>query len=713
MAIVETVLGLILIVLFSNLVNHYFQWLPVSLVQIFLGTLATLIFNLKIDLDASWFLLLFIAPLLYNDGRRFPRKELWKLKGAIFNNAILLVFLTMLIGGFLITLLIPKLPLPVGIALAAVLAPTDPVAVHSISKQVKLPDNILHLVSGESLINDASGLIGFKYALAVAVTGYFSLTHAVGDFFYVAIMGSIAGLILIGIVILAIEWLVVKGFNDVVFNTVLQVAVPFIIYLITEKYLHASGVIAVVVAGVFFASQRNNFVSVQPEINLVTERTWDIIVYLLNGTMFAILGVELPVAMQGAIQSDQVDTLRAFWLVGGVWLILLLIRVAWTFIYQLFDQQHESWRFRLRIALISGFSGVRGAITMAGALTIPVQIADGSAFPERSLVLFIAAGVIILSMVMAIIALPLFAGKSLAIQTRGANADLDANKSLLIEEEDDDSTDKTDKNETVVENLLTLNQAKLYLLKNAVRSLEEQRRQHNQLAVYQLILEYQYLIKRLEIVEEQAVGDSGIVQDELDLNRVAIKGELRELQRLYQTNQIREKVYLRYKKALAKQLKGINRGTTLPQFGLALNLRLSGRKIYRHFLIRWGTPQDEKYMVEVRLAERALAKAAIKTLSEYLRKPDVNEQAFNREAIYHLIIRYRSLIEKQKKQQENQLDPAVYQQQLRNLHLRSISVQRISLQYLIEQGYLDRRAAVALRQYINHEENLLLRVSSV
>ncbi|MFT8633312.1 MAG: sodium:proton antiporter [Liquorilactobacillus ghanensis] len=708
MAIVETILGLIIIVLFSNLINHYFQWIPVSLVQIFLGTLTTLVFNLKIDLDPSWFLLLFIAPLLYNDGRRFPRKELWKLKGAIFNNAILLVFLTMLFGGFLITLLIPKLPLPVGMALAAVLAPTDPVAVHSISKQVKLPDNILHLVSGESLINDASGLIGFKYALAVAVTGYFSLSHAVGDFFYVAIMGSLAGFLLIGLVILIIEWLVVKGFNDVVFNTVLQVAVPFIIYLITEKYLHASGVIAVVVAGVFFASQRNNFVSVQPEINLVTERTWDIIVYLLNGTMFAILGVELPVAMKGAIQSDQVDTFRALWLVIEVWIILLLIRVGWTFIYQLFDQQHNSWRFRLRIALISGLSGVRGAITMAGALTIPLQLADGSPFPERSLVLFVAAGVIILSMLMAIILLPLFAGKTLDIQTRGANADLSTSKSLLDEDDEDDEEPTT-----AEENLLNLNQAKLYLLKNAVRSLEEQRRQHNQLAVYQLILEYQYLIKRLEIAEEQSVGDSGIVQDELDLNRVAIKGELRELQRLYQTNQIREKVYLRFKQTLTKQLKGINHGLTLPQFGLILNLRLSWRKIYRQILIRWGTQQDEKYMVEVRLVERALAKSAIKTLSEYLRKPDVNEQAFNREAIYHLIIRYRSLIEKQKKQQENQLDPAVYQQQLRNLHLRSISAQRVSLQYLIEQGYLDRHSAVALRQYINHEENLLLRVSSV
>ncbi|WP_281164743.1 cation:proton antiporter [Liquorilactobacillus sicerae] len=703
MAIVETVIGLILIVLVSNLINHYFKWLPVSLVQILLGTIIALIFNLKIDLDANWFLLLFIAPLLYNDGRRFPRKELWKLKGPIFNNAILLVFLTMLVGGFLIAQLIPSMPLPVGIALAAVLAPTDPIAVHSISKQVRLPENVLHLVSGESLINDASGLIGFKYAIAIVITGYFSLFQAVGDFFYVSIIGAIAGLLLMGLVILIIEWLIIKDFNDVVFNTVLQVSIPFIIYLVTEKYLHASGVIAVVVAGVFFASQRNNFISVQPEINLVTERTWDIIAYLLNGTMFTILGVELPFAMQGAIKSDRVDTFRAFLLIGAVWLILLIIRVCWTFVYQLFDRQKTKMLVRLKIALISGLSGVRGAITMAGVLTIPLTIASGSPFPERSLVLFLAAGVIILSMLMAILVLPFLAGKSLAIQTRGANTELDAAELESDEEQSAIAEEQIP--------ILTKSQAKLYILKNAVRSLEEQRRQQNQLAVYQLILEYQYLIKKLEISEEDQPNEASIITDELKLNRVAIKGQQKELKRLYQSNQIQQNIFQYYQKRLEHQLKEIDHGVALPHFGLLFSLKRMILSFDRHFKVKHDAQQGKKFMAQIRLAERALAKTAIKTLSEYLRDPAVNEKKFNREAIYHLIIRYRTLIEKQKNQASS--DPTAFQQQMKSLRLKSINVQRLSLQFLIEQGYLDHRAAMQLRQYINHEENLLLRVDPV
>ncbi len=157
MPIVEAVILLVVLVLASNIISHYLTFIPVSLIQIGLGLVMALFWQIEIPLDTDWFLLLFIAPLLFNDGRRFPKRELWKLRGPIFANAIFLVFLTTLLGGFLIYLMVPKMPLTVGFAVAAILSPTDPVAVQSIAKRVHLPENILHLVSGESLINDASG----------------------------------------------------------------------------------------------------------------------------------------------------------------------------------------------------------------------------------------------------------------------------------------------------------------------------------------------------------------------------------------------------------------------------------------------------------------------------------------------------------------------------------------------------------------------------
>ncbi|KRN28522.1 sodium:proton antiporter [Liquorilactobacillus mali] len=699
MSIVETVIGLVLLVLLSNLINHYFKSIPVSLIQIILGTIVALIFNLKIDLESSWFLLLFIAPLLYNDGRKFPKEELWKLKGAIFNNAIILVFITMMLGGYLIHLIIPALPLPVGIALAAILAPTDPVAVHSISKQVKLPDNILHLVSGESLINDASGLIGFKYAVMVAVTGYFSLKTALVDLFYFGLVGFVAGFVLITIVVLIIEWLIVKGFNDVVFNTVLQLCVPFIIYLLTEESFHASGVIAVVVAGVVFASKRNSFIRIQPEINIVSERMWDLIVYLLNGIMFTILGVELPVAMHGTIENEDINTFSAIFFVFVMWGILLLIRIVWTYCYQLFtDAKAKSMKERLKVALLSGISGVRGAITMAGALTIPTQIASGEAFPERSLVLFIAAGVIILSMVVAIIVLPFISG-DVALQTRGGLGDLDANK-VLETTEDEDEDEQLE---------ISSNKAKLYILKTAVRSLEGERRMGNELAVYHLILEYQFMIKRLEVNEYADDLNKAATSDEIKLHKVALRGQLNELERLHQTNQIQEKVYHKFKKSLKNQLKRADHKAKIRQEWPFPTIMESIRKFWRSISLWVGIRQDEKYGVGVRLVERSIAKAAIKALSEYLKNPEVNEKKINREVIYHMIITYRSIIERQKS--EEGLSGKDYQEQVRRLRFKSIAAQRAALQYLVEQGYVNHQAAISLRQYINHEESLNLRAS--
>ncbi len=334
MPIVEAVILLAVVVLASNIISHYLTFIPVSLIQVLLGLGVALVFDVKIDLETDWFLLLFIAPLLFNDGRRFPKRELWKLRGPIFANAILLVFITTLVGGYLMYLMIPKMPLTVALALAAILSPTDPVAVQSISKRAKLPDAILHLVSGESLINDASGLIAFKYAVAATVTGYFSLTEATNDFLYISLVGLLFGLVLMLAIDLLKDILRRQGINDVVFNTVLQIVTPFIIYLVTEEVAHASGVIAVVAAGALSHAQENRIIEDLPELRLVTENTWDIIIYLLNGAVFVILGIELPLATRNIIVNDTFSTTQAILYSIGAWLIILIIRVIWIFIYQ-------------------------------------------------------------------------------------------------------------------------------------------------------------------------------------------------------------------------------------------------------------------------------------------------------------------------------------------------------------------------------------------
>ncbi|MCZ2490620.1 cation:proton antiporter [Dellaglioa carnosa] len=697
MPLLESVIVLAALVLLSNVISHYLVSIPVGLIQITLGFIVALIFKISIELETDWFLLLFIAPLLFNDGRKFPKRELWKLRGAIFANAILLVFLTTVAGGFFIHFLIPKMPLAVGFALAAILSPTDPVAVQSIAEKAKLPRNILNLVSGESLINDASGLIAFKYAIAAAVTGYFSFSEAFGDFTYIAIVGFISGAVLMLLISTIRDFLMRQGINDVVFNTILQILTPFIIFMFTEEFLHASGVISVVVAGVISSTRKNSFATYLPEIKLVTEKTWEIVVYLLNGFVFIILGIELPIAMSNTIEDNNSNTFSAIVDVVVVWLFLVLIRVIWTYVNMLFiskkgkskNTETPSWR----ISLISGFSGVRGAITMAGVLTVPMIIKSGDAFPERSLMLFIAGGIIVLSLLAAILILPILTKEKDIMKTNNESSDGLVDDEIIISE--DGNTQFNEK------------QARIYIMRVAISRLESERRESNQKVAYELILEYQFMIRRLEFSDQDDERLRQIVEEEANIRRIALDGELEALDKMKLKNAISDQNYAIINKKIMKQkakLSQINNRKI--SFVTVRNIKYASRQIGKMARRAFFSETELKKVYERRNIEKALAKAAIKALSTYVKKSDDVNQQFNQQAIYHLIVYYRNRIETLKLTKE--FDRSESEEQSYQLRLKAIAAERTAMQELMEQGYITWSLASRLREYINYSENVIM-----
>ena len=388
MAILELIVILIVAVTISNIVSHFIPEIPISLFQIAIGLFLALVCGIYVEVDSEWFMLLFIAPLLFNDAWRFPKHELWELRGPILGNSIILVILTTLVGGFLMHLLMPQLPKSVALALAAVISPTDPVAVQAIARRVKLPENVMHIVSGESLINDASGLVSFNTAIKATIAGTFLIGEAIGNFFWMTIVGLAVGLILGSFVSWLRDSFDRVGLNDVVFHTVVTLLMPFVIYWVAEDIFHSSGVIAVVAGGVLskiLSDQHMNARS--PEINVVTVRTWEVFVYLLNGTIFILLGIELPAAMKDIVRSTQVHTGMAIFYGVAVWFIIFTIRTFWAYGTQItYHLKHKERAISFRMAIISGLTGVRGAVTMAAVLTVPSTIADGSAFPQRNFV---------------------------------------------------------------------------------------------------------------------------------------------------------------------------------------------------------------------------------------------------------------------------------------------------------------------------------------
>lgn len=714
MEIIEAVILLVVFVIISNIISHYVVAIPVSLIQVVIGLLIALVFKFEIPLNTSWFMLLFIAPLLFNDGNHFPKRELWALRGPIVANAILLVFITMFLGGFLIHYLIPDLPLAASFALSAILSPTDPIAVQSISQRAKLPANVLHLVSGESLINDASGLIGFKYGIAAAVTGVFSLTNAVGDFFYISIVGALLGLIMIFVLQFLKGFFLRQGINDVVLHTILQVATPFIIYLVVEDLFHASGVIAVVTAGIFNSTQRNPYLDYNlAELNIVNQKTWDILVYLLNGIVFLILGIELPVAFGDVIKSANTNTWRAILYVLITWFGLLLIRTVWTYGYSWLSNMMDNTKPKasVRTAILSALSGVRGAITMAGVLSVPTALANGKAFPERPLMLFVAAGVILMSLISAIIFIPLFVPNGEPLRLRGSlpSADEDADEAA-----DDDSNSSEAADVATRRVRYTAAQARLLMYQAAVHKIETEKHEENQRAALDLIGEYQIMIHRAELdVNDESDADQlpPMLEDELALNQIGIVGEREALEELWKNNQVQVQTYQFYKKNLIQRQKNFK---DIEKSEWRVRLKLFLFKIqtqFNHFMAAKSLQKNNEQLFfnEKLFVEAEMAKGGLKYLSSFLKQPENRKKKFNRQAIYQLITRYRRRVVHLKNIGNHRSE--AYEHQMVMLRTHALASQRGAIQEMMEKGLIDTGLAVKLRQQINYTENAMVMTS--
>lgn len=412
---IEIVLAMLLAVVASAyLVRVLPASLPLPLVQIGLGAAIAGYTGHGVQLDPGLFFLLFLPPLLFLDGWRIPKSGLFRDKGVIIELAFGLVIFTVVGAGFLIHWLIPAMPLPVAFALAAIVSPTDPVAVGSIASRAPIPKRLMHILEGESLLNDASGLVCFRFAVAAAMTGTFSLTQASLTFTWLVAGGIAAGVGVTMLVTWSQRWLV-RHFGEPSGSPILvNLLIPFGAYLAAE-HAGASGILAAVSAGVTMS-----YVELSGQAMAATRiqrsAVWDTVQFALNGVMFVLLGEQLPDILHGArISLDQSGHLNPWWLVLYAFSIsfgLLVLRFIWVWaalritLYRRNRRGEEGTKPPLRLLLATSLAGVRGAITLAGVMTLPLALPSGAPFPARDLTIFLASTVILISLVLASVALP-------------------------------------------------------------------------------------------------------------------------------------------------------------------------------------------------------------------------------------------------------------------------------------------------------------------
>ena len=414
MEVISIVLFLLVAVVVSGAASRMLPLpIPTPLVQILLGGLIGLSTSYRVELDPELFLLLFLPPLLFLDGWRIPKDELLKDLPVVLELALGLVLLTVLGMGFVIHWMIPAMPLAVAFALAAVVSPTDPIAVSAIAARVPIPRRMMHILEGESLLNDASGLVCLRFAVAAALTGSFSAAGAAINFVWVAGAGIVTGVVVTVAVTRAKAWVSRRYGEETASQILVSLLIPFGSYLLAE-HLHASGILAAVAAGVtmtFAEISRQAMAATRMRRNSV----WDTVQFALNGIIFVLLGEQMPGVLAGAAQTVRITGHgNPLWL--GVYVVAIVaglaaLRFAWVWVSLRLtllrqrkgaDGVSPDWRLIAAMSL----AGVRGAITLAGVLTLPLVLDDGSPFPARDLAIFLAAGVIIVSLIIASLLLP-------------------------------------------------------------------------------------------------------------------------------------------------------------------------------------------------------------------------------------------------------------------------------------------------------------------
>ncbi|MCP1573764.1 sodium:proton antiporter [Herbaspirillum rubrisubalbicans] len=418
MEIVFTVLILLLAVAVSGVVARLAPFkLPLPLFQIALGAVLALpMFGLRISFDPELFLLLFIPPLLFTDGWRMPKREFFRLARPILALALGLVMFTVVGVGYFIHWMIPVISLPSAFALAAVLSPTDAVAVSSIVGKGRLPASMQHVLEGEALMNDASGLVAFKFAIAAVITGTFSLLDASISFVLIAAGGIAVGLIVawgFGLIRRKIiEW----AGDEPGIQVVLLLLIPFTAYIFAEHF-GLSGILAAVAGGMLMPYLETAG-GESAATRLQGRSILTMLEFVFNGMSFLLLGLQLPgivsLAHVDAQMAGNVPVWHLFVYILAITVALIVLRFVWVWINlrmrrfasALRGQSGRNRKFDLRLISITALSGVRGAITLAGVMSIPLLLKEHTPFPARDLLIFLATGVIICSLLFGSFLLP-------------------------------------------------------------------------------------------------------------------------------------------------------------------------------------------------------------------------------------------------------------------------------------------------------------------
>lgn len=401
---IVVIIFLFLLIL-SNVLNRIFPKIPLPMIQLFFGIgIGLLITKHHLTLDPELFLAFVIAPLGFREGQESDVSSFIKFKSITLYLILPTVFVTMLVIGYVTGELLPiDVPLAASFALGAALAPTDAVAFLSISKHLNFPKNISTILTLEGLLNDASGLVAFEFAIATLVTGTFSLMSASFQLLWAIVGGFLVGLVIALLDRAFLSALEKVDAADVTGALLLELSLPVVSYFVASL-LGVSGIIACVIAGLSQASRFKKIRLFDAEVDRVTLIVWNAINFILNGFVFILFGFELTEILQPALENPTTSNLQLLFIVVVVTALLFGVRfvmISLFFLLRFIRHKKNDFHYELNDVLLLTFSGVKGTVSIATILLLP-QLDSY----DYSILIFTVGAVTLLSFLVGMVVLP-------------------------------------------------------------------------------------------------------------------------------------------------------------------------------------------------------------------------------------------------------------------------------------------------------------------
>lgn len=394
------IVAIVLLIMLANKIKVAY---PVLLVVA--GLLISFIPGIPmIRIDPELIFIIFLPPLLYEAAWSISWKELWKWRRIIGSFAFVVVFLTAISVAFVANYFIPGFSLALGFLLGGIVSPPDAVSAGAILKFVKVPKRMSSILEGESLLNDASSLIIFRFAMVAVATGQFIWHEAALSFSWMLIGGVGTG-ILIGWIFMKVHKYLPTDAN---MDTILTIVAPYLMYIAAEE-VHSSGVLAVVSGGLLLSNHRHRIMSASSRLRGVN--VWQSLSFVLNGLVFLLIGLDLPEITSG-LEGVSLSAAIGYGLLITAVLIVVRILSAYgavvvTLIARNYISVADTRSPGFKAPILMGWTGMRGVVSLAAALSIPTQIYEGGAdFPQRNLILFITFIVILTTLLIQGLTLP-------------------------------------------------------------------------------------------------------------------------------------------------------------------------------------------------------------------------------------------------------------------------------------------------------------------